>query len=46
MKARKIVMPRIFNALAGSSLDRAGQKTHVSWQGLPSGAAVTSSGAV
>ena len=46
MKAIKIVMPRIFNALAGSPIDRAGQKTHVSWQGLPGGAAVTSSGVV
>ncbi len=46
MKALKIVMPRIFNELAGSLIDRAGQKTHVSWQGLPGDAAVTSSGVV
>jgi len=44
MNAVKIVMPNVFNELAGSSIDRAGQKTHVGWQGLPGGEAVISSG--
>tara|TARA_R110000782_G_scaffold48255_1_gene105724 strand:- start:539 stop:679 length:141 start_codon:yes stop_codon:yes gene_type:complete len=44
MNAVTIVMPNVFNELAGSSRDLAGQKAHVGWQGLPSGVAVMSSG--
>tara|TARA_R110002051_G_scaffold286000_1_gene348406 strand:- start:731 stop:871 length:141 start_codon:yes stop_codon:yes gene_type:complete len=44
MTAVKIVMPNVFNKLAGSSRDLAGQKAHVGWQGLPGGAVVMSSG--
>jgi hypothetical protein len=40
------VMSHIFNALAGSPPDLAGQKTHVGWQGLPGEAASAPSGAV
>jgi len=46
MKAIKIVMTHVFNALAGSTIDRAGQKTHFGWQGLPGGVTAMSSGVV
>tara|TARA_R110002167_G_scaffold6962_9_gene32854 strand:- start:7477 stop:7617 length:141 start_codon:yes stop_codon:yes gene_type:complete len=44
MDAVKIVMTNIFNDLAGSSIDRAGQKAHVGWQGLPGDVIALSSG--
>jgi len=44
MNAVKIVMPNVFNELAGSLIDLAGQKAHVGWQGLPGDVAVMSSG--
>tara|TARA_R110000787_G_scaffold71313_2_gene158811 strand:- start:5084 stop:5224 length:141 start_codon:yes stop_codon:yes gene_type:complete len=46
MNAVKIVMPHVFNDLAGSVSDRAGQKAHIGWQGLPGGGVVMSSGAL
>jgi|TARA_R110002051_G_scaffold160835_1_gene232425 hypothetical protein len=45
MNAVKIVMLNVFNELAGSWIDLAGQKAHVGWQGLPGDLVVLSPGA-